>query len=189
MSFGTRIGLSSNTFLADKAQVLNIVDPGQGYTDDTYDAFIQDQSSKFILDIGAGLYIYSNRSFFGLSADQLSKDFVEFGTGTANFNNQVHFMATGGYKIPLNDNLSLTPAVLLKYMKPAPLTIDASVQLEYKEWLWTGISYRHKDAVVGMLGLNVNQRFKFGYSYDFSLSRFKDVSAGGHEIVLGIMLR
>jgi hypothetical protein len=42
---------------------------------------------------------------------------------------------------------------------------------------------------VGMLGLNVNQRFKFGYSYDFSLSRFKDVSAGGHEIVLGIMLR
>lgn len=188
MSFGTRIGLSNNTFLADKAQVLNIVDPGLGYTDDTYDNFIQDQTSKFILDIGAGLYFYSSRSFFGISADQLTKDFVEFGTGTANFNNQIHFMATGGYKIPLNENLSLMPAVLLKYMKPAPLTLDASLQLEYKEWLWTGLTYRHKDAIVGMLGLNINHRFKFGYSYDFSLSRFKDVSAGGHEIVLGIML-
>lgn len=189
MSFGTKVGLSNNTFLADKAQVLNVIDPTQGYPDDdTYNAFIQDQSSKFIMDIGMGLYVYSKKSFFGVSADQLTKDFVQFGSGTANFNNQLHFMATAGYKIPMNENLSLTPAVLVKYMRPAPISLDVSIQLEYKEWLWTGVSYRHKDAIIGMLGLNVNNKFKFGYSYDFSLSRFKDVSAGGHEIVLGLML-
>lgn len=188
LSFGTRIGISNNTFLRDKAQVLNMVDQTQTYTDNTYNTFAADQTSKYILDIGAGLYLYSKNLFVGISADQLTKDMVEFGSGSANFNNQMHFVGTAGYKIPLNENLSLTPAVLVKLMSPAPVSIEGSLQLEYKEWLWAGVSYRHKDAVIGMLGLNISERFKFGYSYDFSLSRFNDFSGGGHEIVLGLML-
>lgn len=190
LSFGTKVGLSNNTFLQDKAVVLNQTDPHAAYTggDAEYDAFIQNQSSKFILDIGAGLYLYSKNMFFGFATDNLTKDFVEFGSGTANFNSQMHYNITGGVKLKLNDNLSLTPAVLLKYMAPAPMTIEGSLQVEYKEWLWAGMSYRHKDAIVAMVGLNVSERFKFGYSYDFSLSRFNNLSSGGHEIVLGIML-
>lgn len=188
LSFGTRVGLSNNTFLSDKAQVLNVLDPTLGYTDQTYDQFYANQSSKNILDIGAGFYFYSKNMFLGVSADHLSKDFVEFGSGTANFNTQMHMNATAGFKFPVSDNLTLMPAVLVKYMKPAPLSLEGSLQLEYKEWLWMGVSYRHTDAVVGMVGLNVNNIFKFGYSYDFSISRFNDYSAGGHEIVLGIML-
>lgn len=190
LSFGTRLGLSNNAFLQEKAIVLNPTDPTATYSsgDDTYDNFIADQSSKYILDLGAGLYLYSKKAFFGLAADQLTRDLVEFGTGTSNFNTQMHFNATAGYKIGLNENLSLTPAMLIKYMAPAPVSVEGSLQLEYKEWLWIGASYRHKDAVIGMLGLNINERFKFGYSYDFSLSRFNDFSGGGHEIVLGLML-
>lgn len=188
LSFGTRLGLSNNTFLKDKAQTLNLVDPTLGYSDATYDNFSADQSSKYIMNLGVGFYLYSKNSFFGISADQLTKDLVEFGTGTANFNNQMHFNATAGVKIPLNDNLTLTPAMLVKYMNPAPIVIEGSLQLEYKEWLWIGTSYRHKDAIIGMVGLNISDRFKFGYSYDFSLSRFNDFSSGGHEIVLGLML-
>lgn len=188
LSFGTRIGIANNSFMKDKAQVLNVVDATQGYSDATYDGFIANQSSINILGIDAGLYLYSKNSFFGISADQLTKDLVEFGTGTANFNSQMHFKATAGVKIPLNSNLSLTPAILVKYMAPAPISIEGSVQLEYKEWLWAGVSYRHTDAIIGMVGLNISKMFKFGYSYDFSLSRFNDFSGGGHEIVLGIML-
>ena len=188
LSFGTRLGLSNNTFLKEKAQTLNLVDPTLGYSDATYDNFSADQSSKYIMNLGVGFYLYSKNSFFGISADQLTKDLVEFGTGTANFNNQMHYNATAGVKIPLNDNLTLTPAMLFKYMNPAPIVIEGSLQLEYKEWLWIGTSYRHKDALIGMVGLNISDRFKFGYSYDFSLSRFNDFSGGGHEIVLGLML-
>ena len=188
LSFGARVGLSNNSFLKDKAQVLNTVDPTQGYTDNTYDAFVLNQSNKFILDIGAGFYLYSKKFFVGVSADQLSKDFVEFGSGTANFNNQIHFMATAGYKINLNENLSLTPAILAKMMSPAPLSLEGSLQLEYKEWIWTAVSYRHTDAVVAMVGLNISERFKLGYSYDFSTSRFNQYTSGGHEVILGLML-
>lgn len=189
LSFGTRLGLSNHTFLSEKAKVLNQLDPTMGGMDNTYNAFTASSSSKFIMDLGAGFYLYSKSAFIGVAADQLTKDFVEFGSGTANFNNQIHFNATAGVKIPVNDNLTLTPALLFKMMSPAPATIEGTVQAEYKEWLWAGISYRNKDAVIGMVGLNVNQRFKFGYSYDYSLSRFNGLTSGGHEIVLGIMLR
>jgi type IX secretion system PorP/SprF family membrane protein len=189
LSFGTRVGISNNKFDENKAQVLNIMDPGNyNYTDDTYNKYISGASNKFIMDIGAGFYLYSKKMFLGVSADHLSKDFVEFGSGTANFNTQMHMNATAGVKIPLNENLSLMPAVLVKYMKPAPLSIEGSLQLEYKEWLWMGASYRHTDAIVGMVGMNISNRFKFGYSFDFSLSRFNDFSQGGHELVLGLML-
>lgn len=188
LAFGTRLGMSNNTFLQDKAQVLNVVDQTQGYTDNTYNSFVSNQSSNWIMDLGVGFYLYSKNAFFGVSGDHLTRDLVEFGSGTANFNTQMHFNATAGVKFPLNENLTLTPAILAKMMSPAPISFEGSLQLEYKEWLWMGASYRHKDAVVGMVGLNISERFKFGYSYDFSLSRFSDLSAGGHEIVLGLML-
>lgn len=190
LSFGTKIGLSNNSFLQEKAVVLNTNDPFATYSggDSEYDTYIQNQSNKYILDIGAGFYLYSKKMFFGISADHLSKDFVEFGTGTANFNTQMHFNVTGGVKIPLNEDVTLIPAILAKYMAPSPVSVEGSLLVEYKEWLWAGVSYRHTDAVVGMFGLNISERFKLGYAYDFSLSRFNDVSSGSHEVVLGLML-
>jgi len=190
LSFGAKAGLSNNTFLQDKAVVLNSSDPYAAYAggDAEYDSYVANGSSKMILDIGAGMYLYSKKMFFGISADNLSRDFVEFGSGTANFNTQMHFNATGGVKLKLNDNLTLMPAVLAKFMLPAPPSIEGSLLVEYKEWLWAGLSYRHTDAIVPMVGLNVNNKFKFGYSYDYSISRFNTVSSGGHEIVLGFML-
>jgi hypothetical protein len=76
----------------------------------------------------------------------------------------------------------------MKKMTPAPLSIEGSLQVEYKEWLWVGVSYRNKDAIIGMVGMNISERFKLGYSYDYSLSRFNNFTSGGHELVLGLML-
>jgi type IX secretion system PorP/SprF family membrane protein len=100
----------------------------------------------------------------------------------------MYFNATGGIKLKANDNFTITPAFILKYMTPAPVSVEATLQVEYKEWLWAGVSYRNTDAIVGMVGLNINKKLKFGYSYDYSVSRFNQYSTGGHELVLGIML-
>ncbi len=116
LSFGLKAGLSNNTFFANQAQVLNVIAPGQNpYVDNTYDNFIQNQSNKYLMDVGAGLYMYSKKFFLGLAAEQLTRDMVEFGQGTANFNPQIHFNLIGGYKIPVGDNLTVTPGFLLKY--------------------------------------------------------------------------
>jgi type IX secretion system PorP/SprF family membrane protein len=188
LAFGVKLGLSSNNFLADKAQVLNVVNTSLTYTDPTYTNFLANQSSKQFLDIGSGLYLYGKGFFIGVSADQLTRDLVKFGSGTANFNPQIHYQVITGYKIKAGENWSITPSLLAKYMSPAPVSIDVNLQAEYKEWLWFSLGYRHTDAVIGMLGMNISERFKFGYSYDFSLSRFNNYTSGGHELTLGIML-
>ena len=185
LSFGTKIGLGNNTFLQDRAVVQNATT----VVDNTYTGFTNNQGNINILNLGAGFYFYSKTLFLGIAADQLTKNFIKFGSGTANFDPKMHMNVTGGIKLPLNENLTITPAFLVKYMNPTKPSIEATAQLEYKEWLWTAFSYRHKDAVVGMVGMNISNRFKFGYSYDFSISQFRTYSSGGHEIILGIMLR
>ncbi len=182
LAFGAKAGLTNNNFLQDRAVPLN------AGADNTYQTYVANQSNKFDLDIGAGLYLYSKNVFVGVSGDQLTGNMVEFGTGTAYFERDIHLMLTGGVKIPLNSNWTLTPAVLVKFMNPAPVSLEGTLQAEFQEWLWFGASYRHEDAIVGMVGMNINKTLKFGYSFDYALTRYNTYKAGGHELVLGIML-
>lgn len=187
LSFGTNLGLSNRSFLANRAQTLNLM-TGASYVDNTYDNFVANSGAQNTFDLGAGMYLYSKKMFFGISADQLTKDFVKFGNVETTFDPNMHFQGTAGVKIPLSRDLTLMPAVLAKYTQSAPLSIEGSLLFEYKEWLWFGASFRNQDALVAMAGLNISDRFKFGYSYDFNISRMQNYSAGGHELVLGLML-
>lgn len=190
LSLGTKLGISNNMFLQDRATVLSQMSgyTGPTVTDQTYDSYVANQSSVNIFNLGAGLFFYSNDMYIGLSADHLTRDFVKFGSGTANFDPNMHFDLMAGYKFALNDQWTLMPSVLAKFMAPAPLSIEGSLQFEYKEWLWFSASYRHTDAVVAALGCNLSNRFKVGYSFDYSLSPFNNYTAGGHELVLGLMI-
>ncbi len=185
ISFGTKLGLSNNAFLQDRAVVAN----SSTIVDNTYSGFINNHGNINTMDLGVGFYFYSKKMFLGLAADQLSKNMVTFGAGTANFDPKIHFNITGGIKLPISTDLTISPAFLVKYMNPTKPSIESTAQLEYKEWLWTAISYRHKDAIIGMFGMNISDRFKIGYSYDFSINQFTNYSSGGHELILGIMLR
>lgn len=182
LSFGTKLGLSNNAFLPDRAQVLNSA------SDNVYQAYTAENGSVNIFDIGAGLYFYSKQLFIGIATDHLAKDFVSFGTGVANFDRKMHFNFIVGYKFFMNEDWSIMPTVMAKYMTPAPVSINGTVQVEYKEFLWFGVGYRYTDAVIGMIGVNISERFKIGYSFDYSTSKFNNVSSGGHEFVLGLML-
>jgi type IX secretion system PorP/SprF family membrane protein len=190
MSFGTRVGLSNSTFNAQKAVVGNLNDPSSSYNggDNTYDKFVTNQSNKFNLDIDAGLYVYAKRFFVGLSADNMTKNAVSFGSGTANFNYQLHTNIIGGLKLRLGENLTVTPSVIARYMKPSPVSVETNVLFDYKELVWFGGGYRIDDAAVAMVGMNLSNKFKLGYSYDVTTSRMNSVKTGTHELVLGIML-
>ena len=182
LSFGTNVGIVSNTFLQDRAVV------AAASLDNTYSTFVSNNGNVNTLNVGAGLYFYSNELFFGVAADQLTQDLVTFGSGTANFDPRMHFNLTGGYKFHIGENYSITPAFLMKYILPVNPTIEGSVQFEYKEWIWAAVSYRHKDALVGMVGMNLSNRFKIGYSFDYTLSDINYYASSGHELILGIML-
>jgi len=186
LSLGTSVGISNRTFLAEKAEVLSSI-LGTGI-DPAYQTYIDDGSGQNTMDIDAGLYFYSDKLFLGVSASQLTQDLVRFGNTLTNFDPGIHVQVTAGYKFGITDNLTLMPAVLVKQVSPSPISIDGSLQVEYKEWLWAAATYRHEDAISMMVGLNISRKFKFGYSYDLNISRLNSYSSGGHEVVLGLML-
>jgi type IX secretion system PorP/SprF family membrane protein len=184
LSFGANVGFSNRSFLKSRAQTLNTM-TGVG-TDVTYDTYAN-QGDLNMLDIGVGLYLYSNNLYVGITGDQLTKDFVRFGNGS-NIDPRMHFNLVAGYKFELSKTITLTPSVLAKYINPSPLSIEGSLMFEWQERVWYGASYRYQDAVIAFVGMNITNRLRFGYSFDFSTSRFNNHSFGGHELSIGLML-
>lgn len=182
ISVGTKIGLSNYAFIADRAIPLN------PESDNTYQSYISSGVNRSQLSIGAGIYLYSEKLFFGIATDDLSKDFVAFGNGVLNFDTKMHASILAGYKFKMGEHVTFTPAILAKVMKPAPVSFEPTVRFEYKEFVWIGASYRHTDALIGMLGCTLNKQFKIGYSFDYSLSTLRSVNNGSHEVVIGMQL-
>jgi len=48
-----------------------------------------------------------------------------------------------------------------------------------------GIWYRNADAIIALVGIQ-NANFKFGYSYDVTISKLSGNTAGSHEVSLQI---
>ncbi len=55
----------------------------------------------------------------------------------------------------------------------------------YNKKFWAGVTYRVGSAVVGMIGLDILNGVKVGYSYDFDTSALSSSSNGSHEIMVG----
>ena len=99
-----------------------------------------------------------------------------------------HYFATAGVRVPLNDDWSLVPSVLVKAVNPAPLSVDINAKLKYQDLLWVGASWRAFDSVVGLVGISYEQ-FTLGYSYDAGLSELNGYHGGSHEVLLGLRLK
>lgn len=185
-SFGTNVGLSSRAFIPEKAQVLSVM-TGTGSFDATYANFAGG-GAQYTLDVDAGLYFYGDEVFAGFSMNNLTNDLVKFGNKNPNFDPGIHYFFTAGYEFQPNRNWGITPAILVKYIKPAPVSVEATLLFDYNQRFWYGVSYRHKDAVIGMVGATLSNSFRIGYSFDLSTSRMIKYTAGGHELVLSLML-
>lgn len=183
MSFGTNVGIGNRMFLSDKAQVLSVM-TNTGQFDNTYNSYTSNRGAQNTLDIDAGMYFWGRGAFAGISAAQLTRDLVKFGNADINFDPQIHLFLTGGYKAILNNRWNMTSALLVKYMKPAPLSVEASFIFDYEDRFFFGASYRHKDAVIAQLGMVISEIFEIGYSYDFTISGLRRYNSGGHELVL-----
>lgn len=181
LSIGAGLGVSNTAF--DQTMV-QLTDP----LDNTYNNFIAAGTSDTYLDVNAGLWLYSDNLFVGYTSNQLLGDKVSFGDGLNSPELQIHHFATIGYKIQAGDNFTVTPSGMFKLMSPSPASFDATLRAEWKELVWIGASYRHTDAIAGLVGFNIANNFRVGYSYDYTLSNLSTYNSGGHEIVLGLML-
>ncbi|PCH98464.1 MAG: hypothetical protein COB85_01490 [Bacteroidetes bacterium] len=168
---------------------LNVTDLGvSDQNDETYNYLTSQDFSKTFFDVQGGLWMYSESFYLGYSTAQLLQNQIRAVNVPATAKINVHHFITGGYKFKLGRDLSITPSVLLKYMTPTPVSVDVTTKVNFREMIWGGLSYRHKDAVVVFLGYELNKMIKIGYSYDITLSDIRKYSSGSHEIILGAKL-
>jgi type IX secretion system PorP/SprF family membrane protein len=136
----------------------------------------------------AGLWIYSDELFVGISGQDLlySRKRTGLEGETVAYRPVRHYNITGGYQYKINRHYSLIPSVMVKAAFPAPLQWDVNLKARFKEVAWAGLSYRKQDAIAFLSGFKVHDKFTVGYSYDFIVSQIRKGTSGSHEIVVGI---
>jgi type IX secretion system PorP/SprF family membrane protein len=159
------------------------------YWDTGDPSFAGDRTTKFLPNVGAGLYLYTKKSYLGLSVPEVisydpTTSLSIHATGLVP--HQVrHYFAAAGTVIELDPDVIMKPSVLVKYVGNAPVEADFNLNFLLANILWVGGSYRTGDSFVGIIELQVNRKLRIGYSYDFTFSDLRKYSDGSHEIMLG----
>lgn len=141
-------------------------------------------------DAAFGAYYYSKKYFAGFSIPQLFQNRLNYNAFNDSINSNKlvrHYFFHGGYKFEINDDFDVEPSLLLKAVLNVPVQVDINARVTYKDMVWLGASYRNKESVVVMLGVNKNN-FVAGYSYDITLSNIRKYSTGSHELFLGLKI-
>lgn len=141
-------------------------------------------------DLSSGIWIYGARFFSGISVQQILPQKLSFTRSPGeNTGKQVpHFFVTGGYKVSVDDDISIIPSVMLKQIQALPTSLDFNVKAAFKDKFWLGASLRKDDSYTAMAGFNLGHFVNLTYAYDFTTSQLNQVSNGSHEIVLGFLL-
>jgi len=58
----------------------------------------------------------------------------------------------------------------------------------YDKLYWLGINFRPGESLGGYLGITYNDRWRLGYSYDYTINSLSAISNGSHEVMLGFVL-
>jgi type IX secretion system PorP/SprF family membrane protein len=161
--------------------------------DATYFDFIANGNRANMFDLNLGAMFYSDNLYIGYGLYQIMQSRIKLGggdspAGLTEARLKDHHYILAGYRIGLGEKWAITPSAMLKNQGPAPLSFDVNMRLDYMRKYWLGVSYRHEDAVVAMLGVTIKDLIRVGYSYDYTLSQLNNLSNGSHEIVLGLML-
>jgi len=144
-----------------------------------------DESAIFI-DFALGAFYEMDDLWGGLSFSQMLQTSREIGDGEALYELKRHAYLSGGYSFPMPEHpdFVISPSTLIKTDLNS-LQLDINALVTYDERIWGGLSYRHQDAVVVLLGLNIDQ-ISIGYSYDITTSFIgrHGRSYGSHEIMV-----
>lgn len=131
--------------------------------------FTQNQSF-FNPHVGAGIYIDNPKFYISLSTPNfLNGDrYEKTGNVPSAAVENMHLYLGGGYHFDLNDNLTLTPRVMVRSVEGAPASYDVGASMDIDDKLTTGVNYR-VDELYSIYGLmTFFDRFRFGISYDIT---------------------
>ena len=158
-------------------------------TDQSGDAsFGEDLTSGILPNFGGGLYYYTQKYYVGVSTPKIMQNEFETGgttSGTDVATEQRHYFAIAGAVFDLSDKVKLKPTTFLKVTAGAPVELDLSGMFIFNNKYELGGMFRTGDALGVLLGYNINELLRIGYSFDWSYNNttFK-YNNGSHEVMV-----
>ncbi|MCD6355108.1 MAG: type IX secretion system membrane protein PorP/SprF [Prolixibacteraceae bacterium] len=139
--------------------------------------------SQMAFDVGFGLYLTSNHYYLGASVTHLNQASIKYADLASTYLSR-HYYLTGGYNIKLPDPLfELRPSFLLK-SDLAGWQLDINANVVFDKRFWGGISYRVNDAIALLMGIELKNGLRVGYSFDLVTSVIGRYGYGSHEIFI-----
>jgi type IX secretion system PorP/SprF family membrane protein len=173
LSFG--IKGTANLFNID----INKLNPG-----DQTDEQFQNFSNEFSPNIGAGLYLHSDKAYIGLSVPNFIETDTYNDNDVAIYKEKMNFYLIGGYVFDLSPSVKFKPAFMTKLIEGSPLQVDLSANFMLIDKVTVGLAYRWSAAMSAMVGFQVSDAFYVGYSYDFETTTLNNYNSGSHELFL-----
>ncbi|MGG8496531.1 PorP/SprF family type IX secretion system membrane protein [Tenacibaculum sp. TC6] len=176
LAFGLRLG----------GRVLNI-DWTKGKTIEDETLFQNNINGKFLPTVGAGIYYHEYQWYIGLSVPNFLRTEhydQKLDNVTQTAIERMHFFLITGYVFDLNENIKFKPAMLLKGVSGAPLSLDISANFLFNEKFRAGLAWRWDDSISALLGFQATDSLLIGYAYDLTTSNYNVTNSGTHEIML-----
>ena len=157
---------------------------GNGHVPDANDPAFSENTSNTYLNIGAGLFYYTNKYYVAFSVPNMLKsthlDYngKKFGSETS------HYFLTGGYVFQLSPNTKFKPSAMIKSAFDAPTSVDGSLNFLFNEKFEVGATYRLEDSFGAMVNFAITPNLRIGYAYDYIVSDLNVTTHGSHEVML-----
>jgi type IX secretion system PorP/SprF family membrane protein len=172
LSFGMKA--TANLFSLD-VNKLNPVDN---------DPSLHDFNNKFTPNIGAGIYLHSDKAYVGFSIPNFIETNRYNDNEVAIFKEKINYYLIGGYIFTISNDIQFKPAGLLKIVQGAPIQADISGNFMFMEKLTVGVAYRWNAAISGMVGFQISEGLHIGYGYDLETTHLDKYNSGSHEVFL-----
>jgi type IX secretion system PorP/SprF family membrane protein len=154
----------------------------EGVTTTLPDPSVQNQGSIFAPDASFGAWYNSENYFVGLSLQNLFRsDWNSIGTDARY---RTHAVLNGGYRLEVNNNITLLPGLQVKLPPKGPISADLILQTDFNNVLGLGIGYRNTDALLLFVQLKLKGQLSIGYSFDYTLSSIQLGAKNTHEVPL-----
>lgn len=148
------------------------------------DPNLQSFSNEFSPNFGAGVYLHSNKYYFGFSVPNILQDTKYNDNDYATYKERTNYYLIGGYVFDISPNVKFKPAFLTKVVTGSPLQVDVSGNFLFFEKLILGGAYRWDAAASAMAGFQITDGLLVGYSYDMDTTNLQHYNKGSHEVFL-----
>ena len=160
-----------------------VIPPGDVYVPPAGDPLIPENKESYVaFDMGLGAFYKTDKYYAGFSVTHLNEPEIKYTKGTPYFTR--HYYITGGYNFTMsNPAFELKPS-LLAVSDGRVMQLTLSSVVVYNKKAWGGVSYRSGDAIIGMIGFELFNGIRLGYSFDYSMTDIMKNTSGSHEFLI-----